>query len=195
MLLGLSRRIVSWLICKKTVVEADRELYEYAAYNLMFTSASLGVFLIISGIMGCLANGILILISLLVVRRYSGGFHAKTPLRCVCISLSLLTICLAFSVLVHNQLMIGIATFFSTIVVFIFSPVDSENRRLDAGEKRRCRLLARRNVIVLYILYILCTLAQYSKAALCIAVGIMAGAFLQIVCVPRLRREKSNQKS
>lgn len=185
---------MSWLICKKTVSEADRELYEYAAYNLMFTSASLGIFLIISAIKGNLANGILILVSLLVVRRYSGGFHAKTPLRCVCISLSMLTICLAFSVLVHNQLMIGIATFFSTIVVCIFSPVDSENRRLDAEEKRRCRFLARRNVIVLYILYILCTLVQHSEAAVCISAGIMAGAFLQIVCVPRLICEKNNQK-
>lgn len=191
MLFGVSRHIVDWLILKKTVNEEDRELYEYAAYNLIFTSVPLGVFLLICGIMGCFVKGLLLLTALLAVRRYSGGFHAKTPFRCICISSVMLAVCLVCSNLAENGLFVGIATAISAMGVFILSPVDSENRRLDAEEKRRYRLLARRNVCVLCLLYMVCTIAGCHSFAVCLAIGIIAGALMQIVCIPKLLKQKN----
>lgn len=194
MLLGVSRHIVDWLILKKAVDAEDRELYEYAAYNLMFTSIPLGVFLVICGMMGCFLKGVLLLFALLAVRRYAGGFHAKTPFQCICISSAVLAICFACSTIVQNGWFVGIVTAISATGVFIFSPVDSENRRLDAEEKRRYRLLARRNVCVLCLLYVVCTIAGYHSFAVCLSIGITSGALAQIVCIPKLLKQKTANK-
>ena len=195
MLLGVSRHIVNWLILKKTVEEEDRELYEYAAYNLMFTSIPLGAFLVMCGILGYFMKGLLLLMALLAVRRYSGGFHAKTPFKCICISSVVLAICFVCSTIVKNGLFVGIVTAVSAIGVFILSPIDySENRRLDAEEKRRYRLLARRNVCVLCLLYVLCTIAGYHSYAVCLSIGITSGALMLIVCIPKLLKQKATKK-
>jgi len=194
MLSYVSRHIVDWLILKKAVEEEDRELYEYAAYNLIFTSIPLGAFLIVCGIIGYFVKGLLLLTALLAVRRYSGGFHAKTPFGCMCISSAVLAICFVYSTIVQNGLFVGIVTAVSAAGVFILSPIDSENRRLDMEEKRRYRLLARRNVCVLFLLYILCTIAGYHSFAVCLSIGTTAGALALIVCIPRLLKQKTIKK-
>ena len=194
MLLGVSRHIVNWLILKKTVEEEDRELYEYAAYNLMFTSIPLGAFLVMCGILGYFVKGLLIQTAMLAVRRYSGGFHAKTPFKCLCISSAVLAICFVCSNIVHNGLFVGIVTTISATGVFILSPIDSENRRLDDEEKKRYRFLARRNVCVLFLLYILCTIAGYHSYAVCRAIGIISGALMLIVCIPKLLKQRTTKK-
>ncbi len=190
MLLSVSRHIVDWLILKKTVEEEDRELYEYAAYNLIFTSIPLGAFILMCGILGYFVKGLMLLTALLAVRRYSGGFHAKTPFKCMCISSAVLAICFVCSTIVKNGLFVGIVTAISAAGVFILSPVDSENRRLDAEEKRRYRFLARRNVCVLCLLYVLCTIAGYHSIAVCLSIGITSGALMLIVCIPKLLKQK-----
>lgn len=194
MLLGVSRHIVNWLILKKTVEEEDRELYEYAAYNLIFTSIPLGAFLVMCGILGYFVKGLLIQTALLAVRRYSGGFHAKTPFKCLCISSAVLAICFVCSNIVHNGLFVGIVTTISATGVFILSPIDSENRRLDDEEKKRYRFLARRNVCVLFLLYILCTIAGYHSYAVCLSIGIISGALMLIVCIPKLLKQRTTKK-
>lgn len=194
MLRDVSRRIVDWLILKNTVEEEDRELYEYAAYNLMFTSIPLGAFLVICGIMGCFVKGLLLLAALLAVRRYSGGFHAKTPFKCICLTSAVLTICFVLLNIVQNGFFVGSVTAIAAMGVFILSPIDSENRRLDAEEKRQYRFLARRNVCVLYLLYILCTIAGYHSFAVCLSIGMVAGSLVLIVCIPKLLKQKTTKK-
>ncbi len=55
--------IITWLICQQAIQEQDRELYTYALYNM-----------------------VLLIIPFMMLRKFSGGFHAKTPLRCMAIS-------------------------------------------------------------------------------------------------------------
>ncbi|MCM1568497.1 MAG: accessory gene regulator B family protein [Roseburia sp.] len=189
MLQRSSEFIAGWLIRHEAIRAEDRDLYVYAAYNLCFTTIPLLCFLILCGIIGRGMNGAVILISALAIRRYAGGYHARTPQVCVLCSCGLLAICLFGSCVVENGMMVGMAAFIATAGLWILSPVDSENRRLDNEEQVHCRRHARTVALFLFGLYIVFSFFHLSVLAVCIALGILLAGFLQFICIPRLIRE------
>lgn len=69
------------------------------------------------------------------------------------------------------------------IELAIFSPIDSENRRLEPDEKS----LRKRETIVLallfYFIYLALSLLRRDRYAVCIGVGILQTTGLQVPCV------------
>ena len=69
--------ISAWLIKHDAIKSEDKELYEYAIYSFFITISPLFLVILISGIMGKLFEGIVVIIPFMVLRKFSGGFHAK----------------------------------------------------------------------------------------------------------------------
>ncbi|MGO5071657.1 accessory gene regulator B family protein [Roseburia faecis] len=86
--------IITWLICQQAIQERDRELYTYALYNMVLLIIPLGLTVIFGEIIGNVKQGIVMILPFITLRKYSGGYHAKTPLRCMIISSLLLFLCI-----------------------------------------------------------------------------------------------------
>lgn len=72
--MGRCKRVLSEWLCKYGAIdEKDKELYEYAISVWMITALPLATVLIIGSVMGMILQGILIMISFLSIRKYSGG--------------------------------------------------------------------------------------------------------------------------
>ncbi len=78
--------IITWLICQQAIQERDRELYTYALYNMVLLIIPLGLAVMFGWIIGNIRQAIVMIIPFMMLRKFSGGFHAKTPLRCMAIS-------------------------------------------------------------------------------------------------------------
>ena len=70
------RTLSDWLVQQDAIESCDRELYEYAMHSFLVSAIPLAIFLIVSGVIGMLTEGLLIVIPFMVTRKFSGGYHA-----------------------------------------------------------------------------------------------------------------------
>ena len=78
----ITARIVRFFIESKVIDETDQEIYEYGL-EILIENVMLTVFLLLSGVM--IGKGIetcIFLFSFCWLRRFCGGYHAKTKRGC-----------------------------------------------------------------------------------------------------------------
>ncbi|WKY43479.1 accessory gene regulator B family protein [Eubacteriaceae bacterium ES2] len=135
------------------LVEAsDKDLFAYGfrLAILMFINA---ISIILIGIaFNMFVNSVIFLIMFLVIRSYSGGFHASGPKRCYFYSLVLIMI--TFYIMKRTigfHIIWLIAFIASTVIIFLLSPVEAKNKSLTAIEKK---VFGRKTKIILNVLTI-----------------------------------------
>lgn len=179
----LANRVSLWLNRCEIITEEDIELYAYAVQVCITTVSPLILFLCISGVLGHIPEGILLVLPFLTVRKYSGGYHAKTALRCFICSIILCVSYLLAAIYLPNGFAIRLLLGFACITLMLLSPVDSVNRKLSDAECLRFRRKSRGITIFYVIIYALFTAMHYHTYAVCIALGIVLAASLQLPCL------------
>lgn len=180
---GCSEAIADWFVNCEVIEETDRELYSYAIKSFflsffpIFLSALLGLF------RGCIDQGIIIVMPFMMIRKYSGGYHAKKLQSCLLVSSLLLLFCIELSMHCKYGWTLVTFTIISAISLIIFSPIDNENRPLDQGDFKH-----NKKVILIIVLFMWLTkgvlvLAKLYTYAACICIGIMLSAGLQVPCI------------
>lgn len=178
-----SEIIADWFVSCEVIEEADRELYSYAikSFFLSFFPVILAAF--IGSIRGCTDRGLIIVMPLMVIRKYSGGYHAKKLWSCLFISSLLLLFCIEVSRYCEYGWTLVICAIISAISLIIFSPIDNENRPLDQEDFGHYKKVI--SITVTIMCLVVCVLAAielYTYAA-CICIGIMLAAGLQVPCI------------
>ncbi len=135
----ISSKIIS-LLCENNILERDKqELYTYAL-EILFQSILHFSTAVIIGCVFCMAlESFLMFLSFSLVRRFAGGLHAKTPLRCYFTSiaaiLSMLFLIWIFTKW-ENDVAYYIILFISNLTIWIASPIESSNKPLSYKEKK-----------------------------------------------------------
>lgn len=190
----LAESIVTWLIKRETIPQKDRELYEYAAYTFILSMSPVVMVMIIGGIMGQLVESILIIIPFMFIRKFSGGFHAKHAWVCMVFSCGILFLCVYMVAYIKYGILINIVMVCAAIGLTVFSPIDSENRRLDLSEKKKYKITAIVLTMVFVIIYCLFLLTDNKTYAICIAEGVILTASLQALCLVEKMKLVSKNK-
>ena len=139
MMKGISIKISSFL-CENNIVEKDKqELYTYALE--IFLSSTLHIFttLFIGFICGMPLESLTMYLVFSLVRRYAGGFHAKTPLRCYLTSVAaiiLMLILIKVFTKLENDMVFYVTLTISNLTIWIASPIESTNKKLSYKEKK-----------------------------------------------------------
>lgn len=82
----------------------------------------------------------------------------------------------------------------AAIGLTVFSPIDSENRRLDLSEKKKYKITAIVLTMVFVIIYCLFSLTDNKTYAICIAEGVILTASLQALCLVEKKKLVSKNK-
>lgn len=128
--------VVDWMIRCNVINEADKELYKYALHSLLLLVSPL---ILAGGIgfgLGSVKHGVALIFPFMFLRKFSGGYHAKKLHTCIMGSGFLLFLCIMVSMHMQCDWKLAIATGIASVSLIAFSPIDSENRRLDTDEKR-----------------------------------------------------------
>ena len=128
--------------------------------------------------LGSVKHGVALIFPFMVLRKFSGGYHAKNLHTCIFESGFLLFLCIMLSMHVQCDLKLAIATVIASVSLITFSPIDSENRRLDTNEKRTYK----KTTVFFVILLALFLLGKYIYT-ICFSVGILLIAGLQAPCI------------
>lgn len=188
MISRVSSILVGWLLKARAIPQDDKDLYEYAAYSLLFSLSPLCLVMFIGGIMGMFLEGILMVLPFMLIRKFSGGVHLRSPLLCFISSTLLLSLSLAAVRLVSSGSRPQL--FFCAVVpaalqIFLLSPFDSETRRLNEKEFALFRKIARlMSLLFLAITALLFALGR-AGAAVPMGTGIIITALLQLPCLFR----------
>lgn len=178
-----SRGIITLLIESGVIEVSDRELYEYAIHSLWLSVAPLLLALAFGILMGTPWEAVLMILPFMAIRKFSGGYHAKRESTCLIVSSLLIVLCIYGAAHLEYSAVLSICLMLAGISLITFSPIDSENRRLDADEKNRYKVITAVMATIFTVLHLALLVLGLRSAAVCIAVGMILSAGLQIPCV------------
>ncbi len=171
--------VVDWMIQNHAIHKSEKELYVFALDSAVMLVLPLLLAGTIGFLLGNPKHGIILVVPFMILRKFSGGYHAKKRWICAILSSLLLFLCIVLSMKVQFGQIIVISTILAAISLGIFSPIDSENRLLDKDEKR----IYKRMVIYCLILFgfiniVLFVLKAYTYIV-SLSIGIQLSAALQ----------------
>ena len=178
-----SHCITAWLIRYEAVKETDRELYEYAVHSLILMLVPLMLSVLFGCIMGCTSGAIVMILPFMIIRKFSGGYHAKRARNCLISSCLVILCCIYVAGKLEIGLPLSCLLGLASTSLIICSPIDHENRRLDAGERCSYKRMTAVLTILFLALYVVLGWLKLETYAVCIAVGLILSAALQMPCV------------
>jgi accessory gene regulator B len=193
----LSKSIAIFLLKKEIITSEDIEICEYGFELMIATVIGLGLVLLSGLIMGEFILSVVFYVVFVIVRFFTGGYHANTHLKC---KLTLI-LCCNF-VLIMTKLLICTSNVYTIIAlhsvylfaVLVFSPVENANAPIEADLKRRNRKIS----IIMAITITFTGIIGYyyfMKIIVSESLTVFVIAYLIIIAKLKGRRIKDNEKS
>ena len=187
--------IITEALCNSQVIEeADRELYVYGFFVLL----SQGLFFLISAlfgyIFGTLWESVVFYIMFSTLRCYAGGFHASRESVCTCFTTAALFLAsLSIGILseVESIMIPWCILVLCGAVVYLLSPLDSEDKPLTSSDFCEYRRKSRVIVIVLTIIAMSCEGMHLSGILNATIISMALDSFLLIL--GRIKRKVKHQ--
>ena len=187
---SLTKQITEWLIANNAIEDVDKEVYEYAIYSMLITLSPLFLVFVIGIMMGTFIEGVFLIIPFMSIRKYSGGYHAKDFKTCFVTSSLILIACMYIASSANYGPWVSGGALVSVISLNIWSPIDSENRRLEQDEKKRYKRTTMCISFVFMCVHLLLLMITDKTYAISVAVGLMLSAGLQIPCILLIFRKR-----
>lgn len=178
----IAERLTRSLVKTNVVKNEDYEIYYYGIKQFMISILNVCLTLILGYMMGAVYQSIIYVISFMLIRRYAGGYHASTPVRCYVLTTAVLLGSL--SAIKYGKLNIGIVCvvfLISYMIILILSPIGTQNKPLDEVEKivYRKRTIIMLNIDALAAIFFLCF--AYNEIFNCVAMAVITEAFSLII--------------
>lgn len=169
----ITTKLCQWLISNDVIKEEDRAIYEFGIYQLLGYVVEYGCIFTIAIILGAFKLLLVLLLSLMILRKNAGGIHSESHLACFLVStLTFVGVigCVKFlssEILLYTIIILDIL---SCVMIVLFAPIDTPNKPLNEKEYKVFR---RRTLIALIIdLFamiglIVCGLSNYAMIVGC----------------------------
>lgn len=121
------------------------------------------------------------LIMFWTVRRFSGGFHAKTYAVCCIVFIGTYISLLCISAVIHRWLLVsGVCDLIAFTTMYLFAPVAHPNKELNSKEKKANKLFAMITTLFCILISIILILLGY-KEGLIISLTLLAITILMYI--------------
>lgn len=189
----ITKGITNWLMENDAIDSSDGELYEYAIYSMLITISPLLLVLLIGIGMGTIVESVIFILPFMCIRKFSGGYHAKSAGVCFISSCMILVFCMWLATHLEYNIWITVITTVGVVSLSINSPIDSENKRLDDLEKRQYKKITVIFSIVFYVIHLICIFLGKCQVANCLAMGILLTSSLQLPCLFQFHSERGKK--
>ena len=173
----LSKQLSKWLLKSGAISDSELELYEYAIFTFLLTFFPITLSFFIGTILGKPIESLFLIVPFVFLRKFSGGYHLSSPIKCFLTSTALLVISqLTVNTIIsnHNYFVLAILT------VYTLSPIDSEQRKLNDKEISLFRKIARIILLAIITLEILFFIFHKANLGISLGFGIILVAALQL---------------
>lgn len=180
----ISRKAARFL-CKDDD-EETLELYEYAIYIVLAAILHIVTIVILGVCFNLLIESIVFYCSFILIRKFAGGYHAKTPIRCYLFSVILSIMMLFFIEFVNstsfaNFFVFMIIELFCVVLILLISPLDTENNPLNRREKKMYKKIASIISILIFIISVFCVFTGYRNMGCSIICGVIMSTLVLLM--------------
>lgn len=196
MLHSISERIAVFLFDKES--NYPFEIYTYGIELMISSLIGTTLVLFLGLISGYLLESIIFMLSLSLIRFFSGGYHAKTYLRCNSIFLiSAILVFLAHHYYIQHLLMYNsiftVSIFVvSFVVLIIFAPVENENKIIEEHKKVKFKAISISFVFIeLLMSFVFYNYLGFDKVLVILPTIIVVDISVLIEIILNVRRNKN----
>ena len=179
---SIAEKIVSYAVSIGSIKEEQHEEYLYGL-NLILNAFITDVTLIVIGcVMDMLWETLLFWLVYRVLRKYCGGFHFSTSLRCylsTCIMCPVVLLIIRY--IPYFELWQNGAVVLSVIILFLMSPVEAANKPLDEDERRVFRKVSIILLIVISLIYFAMIICGFTYVAKITALSVIWVAVFAVI--------------
>ena len=162
--------------------ETEIELYRFGLNQLIQFWINIFTTLVIGIICNMVWQSVIFSTAYILLRRYAGGYHAKTSQ--ICYVLSTLLIFGALQLIKcfpENSIwFLLFVVSFSTITIFIKAPVESINKPLNQNEEKAFKQITR-NVLICEVVILILLIPIYIEISICMGIAIFSSALMLII--------------
>lgn len=145
MISRLSNLTVLYFLKQSYITDDEQDLYQYGFF-ILFTQILYSIITIIIGtLLGTVLESIIFYITFQFIRRYAGGYHAKTETRCEIMSTLSIVSCIVVIRLAKTydfQTVLLILSAVSALTIFAFCPLDTPEKPLSKSEVKYFRKIS-----------------------------------------------------
>lgn len=177
----LSERLTAALINRQQIDKGDAALYEYGLFILLSNLFFVCIVCLAGAVCHVLLQSLIFYIAFRCIRRYAGGYHAHTELRCQFFStISIVGCVLIIKLLQQKHLLILLIflTILSTITIAIFAPLDTPSKPLSHNEKKHYKKKSIVTLLALDIAFAISLCLQWDFMDTPIAVAVCLESIL-----------------
>lgn len=158
-----SSKLIEFFVSNDLIKNEDKEIYKYAVNIILSSLIHIATVMIIGLCFNLFIESLVFYFSFIAIRKFAGGYHAKTPVRCYLFSFAsnIIILCLVKWLSSINTLFIFIFIIFEllcVVLILLISPLDTENNPLTGQEKKMYRMLTSIITIFIFIISLLCFL-------------------------------------
>ncbi len=174
----LEERLICFLETNKAISEEDREIYAYALKSAGILGVNIMTSLLIGFWLKVPWYCLLLLAAIILLRSDAGGYHAQTAGRCYILSCMVLMAALLWikAEIPFRTVMTVCAAVPFFLLIFRNAPLDSENKPLNAEEKKRIGKRARVIVTMEMVIGLACIPINEKAACILLSAIISCGA-------------------
>lgn len=180
----LAKKIVNKMIINNVVDDKNTDAYQYAVQLLIEKCIGFILIYIFALVAGKTVETSLFLITYLTIRRYSGGYHCKTDIGCLFLSLIYVVVSVCFEIpfLINHRISADIIFASSIVFMLIAGPINHPNMNWSKDEyiaiKKRFFL-----VVLVWLVIITCVeLIDVPKNIIIyLYVGVINASFLMMI--------------
>ena len=133
---------VACYLCKDEDCKDNYGLYEYAVYIILSSLFHIATIIVLGLCFNLLVESLMFYFSFISIRKFAGGYHAKTPVRCYVFSVisTVFILVVMKIILVVDSLLIMYVLLsldlICVILICMLSPIDTDNNPLNNREKK-----------------------------------------------------------
>lgn len=177
------KKLSMFLVNNKNIDSDDAELYEYATKVLFQGIINTIVTIAIGLILGMLKECLCFIVAFMILRKFTGGLHAKKYIYCLISSIILMILSLLIIKYLekNSYYMLFLSVLIvSTVLIWIFAPIDNKRKMLSIKEKKIYKYFS----VILSLIFLLIVLIFMYKnfiIAYSIGMGVIITSLLLIL--------------
>ncbi len=153
----LSEKITDYFYYKNIIREEDKEILIYGLQLITSTIFGIMLILVLGLLFDKLVHSVGFLICFIQVRRYSGGYHANSYLKCNLTLMTLYLVTILLTIYTPISYVLGISIIMTIIAAYIilkYAPVDNVNKRLTELQRKKNKRITLYILLFIYLVEI-----------------------------------------
>ena len=181
-----SSKLIEFFVSNDLIKNEDKELYEYAVNIILSSLIHIATVMIIGLCFNLFIESLVFYFSFIAIRKFAGGYHAKTPVRCYAFSVisSIIMLCLikyANSVGNIFTYLLIIFELLCVVLIILMSPLDTENIPLNSYAKKWYKTLAVLISVCIFIISLFCVLTELRNIGYSLICGVIMSTLVLLM--------------